>query len=163
MNLFRSRFDKRHRTPPPSGLTLWNGLLGVTGHVSETAIRGSFIDEHASVVHWQHDQATLNLSTDRIRSWNHAHDLGRQLLDLLQDANVRVLRVDLGCIDCLSSETLTQLARAHCSASQLGKQLVLENVTASVREILNVTRLDRLFGFVDAERDSEKSTKSVYT
>ena len=140
-----------------------NGSPGVPVQIPKTVICGLFSDEHMPVVHWRHDQATLNLSTERIRSWNHAHDLGRQLLDLLQDANLRVLRVDLGCIDCISSETLTQLARAHCRASQLGKQLILENVTTSVREILNVTRLDRLFGFVDAERGSERSARSVST
>jgi anti-anti-sigma factor len=160
MNFFRYRFDRRHLPTPPTGaVRVFES--GVTSRDRLTLASSN--DEHTSVVRWQHDQATLNLSTERIRSWNHAHELGRQLLNLLEDANVRVLRVDLGCIECISSETLTQLVRAHCRASQLGKQLVLENVTKSVREVLNVTRLDRLFGFVDMEQDGDRLSRSVYT
>lgn len=160
MNFFRSRFDRRYASPPPAGVFRRVETRNASG--GRLALAASN-DEHTSVVRWQHDQATLNLATERIRSWNHVHDLGRQLRNLLEDANVRVLRVDLGRIDCISSETLTQLARAHCRASQLGKQLVLENVTKSVREVLNVTRLDRLFGFVDRERDGDRVGRSVYT
>jgi len=102
-----------------------------------------------SVVHWDGGQATLNLSMQRIRSWSHAHDLGRQLSNLLEDNDVRVLRVDLRSIDRISSETLAQLSRVHCRASQMDKLLILENVTEPVAEVLRVTRLDRLFGLLD--------------
>jgi len=156
MNLFGPRFEKLHNSPPAGLARLVRFGESSRWQSNGIADLGS-ASEHASVVRWQQDQATLNLTTQRIRCWNHAHDLGRQLLNLLEDTNIRVLRVDLACIESVSSETLAQLARVHCRASQLGKKLLLANVTDPVREVLHVTRLDRLFGMSDLNQSQVTS------
>jgi len=153
MTWFRGRIDKPHFGPPASVLTRFLGNRYLShpgdGNPPET-------DKHESVVRWRNDQAILDITRDRIRSLGHSFELGRQLTDLLSDSNVQVLRVDLGRVDRVSSETLTQLIQVHCRASQLGKQLVLENVTSTVRDVLHVTRLDRLFGFGEENSAEQK-------
>ncbi len=91
-------------------------------------------------------------------------DLGREMLLLLDDPKLRVLCIDLSGIVWISSEALTQFARAHYRASQSGKEVVLENVGSVVRNVLHLTRLDRIFeqlneqgGVVSSGGDSLRS------
>lgn len=130
MNLFNRRFDLRQPSVP--SLQFRDSLKG-----------------HASVVQWQGKQLTLRLSNDRFGNWKQAHDLGQQMVNLLADDKVSVLRVDLAGLTSIGSEALTQFARAHYHAGQLGKQVVLENVSEPIRNVFHVTRLDRLYGLID--------------
>ncbi len=142
MSLFNLRFDARHE-------------LDASSRVSHQA--------HSSVVHWQGNQATLRLSKNRYSTWKQAHDLGRQMINLLEDENVNSLRVDMQGLTMIGSEALSQFARAHIRASQLGKRVVLENVSGSIRDVFHVTRLDRLVGLIDDGRSDDRWDAEIET
>ena len=137
MNLFNRRFDRRQPSVPR--FRFRDSLKG-----------------HASVVKWQGKQLTLRLSDNRFGTWQQAHDLGQQIINLLEDDKVSVLRVDLAGLSWVGSEALTQFARAHYHAGQIGKQVVLENVSEPIRNVFHATRLDRLFGLIEDHHANDR-------
>ncbi|MFK8113663.1 MAG: STAS domain-containing protein [Rubripirellula sp.] len=52
--------------------------------------------------------------------------------------------VDLSTVETISSKELSELIRLQLLAKHYGKCLVLKNLHATVKEILTLTRLDRL-------------------
>jgi len=105
----------------------------------------------------QRDQVSLTLPpVDKLRTLRETLYCGQQMLSLLDDPNLRVLRVDLRSVKWVSSELLAQFARVHYRASQQGKHVILENANEAVQEVFHVTRFDRLFE-LNVAKDSRDS------
>lgn len=100
---------------------------------------------------------SVALTESHLRSWQSRDQLIQCITRLLSDPEIQVLHVDMSEIRWLDGESLAQFARAHCNASQMGKQIILENVCDAVREIFHVTRFDRLVGLVDEQSPSERT------
>ena len=139
MSFWKVRFDRKH------------ALSGSRLPSSST------LPSQSTVVSWEHDQAVLKVDGCGILSRSHACDLGKQISDLLNHPDVRILRIDLAEVPVVNSEMLSQFTRAHCRASQLGKAFRLENLNSSVQEVFYITRLDRLFAMNDSARTAASS------
>ena len=139
MKFFTSRFDRRQGTNPNHGEPSADAASTAVGPFDVSRQRG---------------QASLKLpSTQRLRTLSEMHRCGQQMLSLLNEPSLRVLRVDIGGLKWVNSELLAQFARVHYRASQQGKHVILENASAAVREVFHVTRFDRFFE-LNAGKDS---------
>lgn len=98
----------------------------------------------------KHPQRTIvALGPSAVCDVSKTHDLGPQLIQLLDADRPQVLWVDLGQIEQVSSECLNQLISVNCHARSKGIQLVLANLCQPLREVFRITRLDRLFELGD--------------
>ena len=131
MRFFAVRFDKRQGTSP--------------AHVAPAAGATSTAIDSLNVSR-QRGQVSLTLPpAQRLRTLSETYLYGQQMLNLLDDPSLRVLRVDLSSIKWVNSELLAQFAKVHYRASQQGKHVILENASEAVREVFHVTRFDRFF------------------
>jgi anti-anti-sigma regulatory factor len=165
MNFFPVRFDRLHdrfrslRSPSSASPTQTPSGRAI----SATTILPVQQDERESqdeVSNLVIDQGRvhLKLSESQVFDRGEREAFGRLLRRLLEDPRVNLLRVDLSTIHWLEGESLAQFVRAHCRASQLGKQIILENVCEGLRELFHVTRFDRLVGIVDEARPPQASS-----
>jgi len=130
MRFFTERFDRRQGTNP-------NHAAAADG--ASKAIASANVSR-------QRDQVSLTLPpVEKLRTLRETLHCGQQMLSLLDDPSLRVLRVDLRSIKWVNSELLAQFARVHYRASQQGKHVILENASDAVREVFHVTRFDRFF------------------
>jgi anti-anti-sigma factor len=100
----------------------------------------------------KHPQRTVvALGPSAICDVARTHDLGSQLIGLLDTDRPSLLVVDLGQVGQISSECLNQLINVNCYARSTGVKLVLANLCQPLREVFRITRLDRLFEIADSE------------
>lgn len=153
MSFWKVRFDRKHALSGsrlPSAPNLANGTASMPP-------RSLPADEPLTVVAWESDQVVLKVGCHGVQSRLHACELGKQISDLLSNPDLRVLRIDFADVPGMNSEMLSQLTRAHCQASQLGKVFRLENLNSSVQEVFYITRLDRLFAMNESARAAASS------
>lgn len=80
------------------------------------------------------------------------YQVGDRLLELVGDDRVRELQLDLSAAKFLSSAMLDRFVVVHKRATKSGKRMVLENVRRELREVLALTRLDRLLEIGEEEQ-----------
>jgi anti-anti-sigma factor len=138
MNFFPVRFDRSHDKVRPIKAASSPPLHVRSG-------------DHEKPLSMMVDQGrvVLSLQESHLDHWQSREELGQRLCQILDDPKVRVLRIDMTDVAWLDGDALAQFARIHCKASQLGKQIILENVSDAVREIFHLTRFDRVVGLVD--------------
>src|SRR5262245_61906084 len=90
------------------------------------------------------DAARVRWTVPKLVDSTVIYQVGDQLLALLSDSQVQKLELDLAAVKFLSSAMLDRFVVVHRRATQAGKRMVLENVRPELREVLSITRLDRL-------------------
>src|SRR5688572_23735834 len=73
-----------------------------------------------------------------------SEDVGRAFDDLVADPVAPHLTLDLGAVEFISSVALGQLVALNRQVRTKGGSLQLTNLRAGVRQVLTLTRLDRL-------------------
>jgi anti-anti-sigma factor len=76
----------------------------------------------------------------------HADQIGKQLLALADPAGTKVVALDLGNVEYITSTVLGHMVGLHKRLQAAGGRLLLENVRPPVRDILRVTMLDQVLG-----------------
>ncbi len=133
MNLFALRFDNPHHR------VVRKPVLENTEYAPGA---GDLV-----IVRWDAGVVIVRPQFDRSQSVAKWFQQGQQLAQLLDDPELRLLKIDLSNIGWIRSELVSQLTKLHCCASRLGKEVVLINVSESVSEIFHLTRVDRLLQF----------------
>jgi len=80
--------------------------------------------------------------------------------DFLRRGNDQII-LDLEDVDFIDSAGLGELVRSHMSVRSHGGQLKLVNPSASVQDLLNITKLDRVFDIPADEATALASFKTV--
>jgi anti-sigma B factor antagonist len=80
--------------------------------------------------------------------------------DFLRRGNEQII-LDLEDVDFIDSAGLGELVRSHMSVRSHGGQLKLVNPSASVQDLLNITKLDRVFDIPADEATALASFKTV--
>lgn len=99
----------------------------------------------------QPDKTVVSIGAIAMQDLSEVRDLGAWLIQLLEEEAPKVLVVDLGQVQCLTSESLNQLINLNCHAQERGTKLVLSNLCRPLLDVFRITRLDRLFEVVEAD------------
>ena len=78
--------------------------------------------------------------------------IGEQLFSLVDDLGRRKLLLNFGNVEYLSSAALSKLITLNKKLQQVGGKLILCNIDANIREVFEITRLNKVFSiFPDEE------------
>lgn len=78
------------------------------------------------------------------------HEFAEKLGDAVRDAAPGTLVLDLGLVDYMSSRGLRALTMARNDAQAAGVEIILAGANERMREILAISRYDKIFRVVDA-------------
>lgn len=97
------------------------------------------------------DDRVVRFDSGAINDDSVSGQLLRQLVPVCEGLQGNSLHVDLDSVDVLCSSGLNSLIQIHRHVRRSGGEVRLDNVSAGVREVLKVTRLERIFRFAGSE------------
>lgn len=103
-------------------------------------------------------ETTVSLSSDTLTRVDSAGQMSRRLCDLLQDQppldsgkeDPSLVNLDFSNVDRITSAGLNGLIQLRSRSRVLGFRVKLVNVPTKVREVFELTRLERMFEFEES-------------
>ena len=111
----------------------------------------------SSKVEEQGESRTITLGDDQLNRFGAGREITVHLEELASEEATREavqLNLDLKKVEGITSAGLNELIGIYSQARNRGIRLVLLDVQESVREIFNLTRLERMFEFDCSKRGS---------
>jgi anti-sigma B factor antagonist len=91
------------------------------------------------------DVTIVCLNERKILSEEHIHVLAQQLLDLVKEPGEKKLLLNFRNVEYMSSAVLGMLVTLNKKIQAAGGKLVLCNIDPAIREVFEITKLDKLF------------------
>ena len=105
---------------------------------------------------------TVSISPHHLSRYESARQLSEEVCSLVKECagdeefgeDTDQLILDLASVDRISSAGLNGLIQMNSKSRSQGVRLVLVNVSSSVREVFELTRLERMFEFAPGDSSS---------
>ena len=99
----------------------------------------------------QNNVGVVTFTTSRILDQSNVQQLGEELDELLDKHKLKKIVLNFGNISYMSSAVMGKLVSLHKKLKAAGGQLKLCNIVASIFEIFQIMRFDRLFEIRESE------------
>lgn len=97
------------------------------------------------------DVTVVRFVDRKILDVTNIHELGRELVQLVEELNRKKLLLNFSAVEFLSSETLGELIKLEKKVKQHAGKLMLTNIKPEIYEVFAITRLNKLFDIRDDE------------
>jgi anti-sigma B factor antagonist len=97
------------------------------------------------------DVTVVRFVDRKILDVTNIHELGRELVQLVEEQNRKKLLLNFSAVEFLSSETLGELIKLEKKVKQHTGKLMLTNIKPEIYEVFAITRLNKLFDIRDDE------------
>lgn len=103
------------------------------------------------------DITVVNFVDKKILDEQNIQMIGDDLFRLVDELGRRKLLLNFANVEFMSSAALGKLIRLHQRLTQVSGKLVLCNISKSILEIFQLTRLDKMLKIVDSEQQGLES------
>lgn len=103
------------------------------------------------------DITVVNFVDKKILDEQNIQMIGDDLFRLVDELGRRKLLLNFANVEFMSSAALGKLIRLHQRLTQVSGKLVLCNISKSILEIFQLTRLDKMLKIVDSEQEGLES------
>jgi anti-sigma B factor antagonist len=98
------------------------------------------------------DVTVVNFTDRKILDEQNIQVIGEQLFSLVDEAGRRKLLLNFGNVEYLSSAALAKLITLNKKLQQANGRLILCNIDPQIREVFEITKLNKLFTIHDEEQ-----------
>jgi anti-sigma B factor antagonist len=98
------------------------------------------------------DVTVVNFTDRKILDEQNIQIIGEQLFSLVDESGRRKLLLNFGNVEYLSSAALAKLITLNKKLQAAGGRLILCNIDPQIREVFEITRLNKLFTIHDEEQ-----------
>ncbi len=91
------------------------------------------------------DVTVVNFTDRKILDEQNIQVIGEQLFSLIDELNRKKLLLNFGNVEYMSSAALGKLITLNKKVQTAGGRLVLCNIDPQIREVFEITKLDKLF------------------
>ena len=100
------------------------------------------------------DVTVVRFVDRKILDVTNIHELGRELVQLVEEQQKKKLLLNFTTVEFLSSETLGELIKLEKKVKQHSGKLILTNIKPEIYEVFAITRLNKLFDIRDDEAEA---------
>src|ERR1700756_3944579 len=100
------------------------------------------------------DVTVVNFVDRKILDEQNIQIIGEQLFSLVDEVGRRKLLLNFGNVEYLSSAALGKLITLNKKVQSAGGRLILCNIDPQIREVFEITRLDKLFVIKNDEQEA---------
>jgi anti-sigma B factor antagonist len=98
------------------------------------------------------DVTVVNFTDRKILDEQNIQIIGEQLFSLVDESGRRKILLNFGNVEYLSSAALAKLITLNKKVQQVGGRLILCNIDPQIREVFEITKLNKLFTIHDEEQ-----------
>src|SRR5207253_5020724 len=98
------------------------------------------------------DVTVVNFTDRKILDEQNIQIIGEQLYSLVDEAGRRKILLNFGNVEYLSSAALAKLITLNKKLQQTGGRLILCNIDPQIREVFEITKLNKLFNIQAEEQ-----------
>src|SRR5437773_1911600 len=98
------------------------------------------------------DATVVHFTDRKILDEQNIQIIGEQLFSLVDELGRRKLLLNFGNVEYLSSAALRKLVTLNKKLQQAGGRLILCNIDPQIREVFEITKLNKLFTIHDEEQ-----------
>src|SRR5947199_8514477 len=98
------------------------------------------------------DVTVVNFTDRKILDEQNIQSIGEQLYGLVDEAGRRKILLNFGNVEYLSSAALAKLITLNKKLQQSGGRLILCNIDPQIREVFEITKLNKLFNIQPEEQ-----------
>src|ERR1700716_3416885 len=95
------------------------------------------------------DGTVVNFIDRKILDEQNIQKIGEDLFSLVDELGRRKILLNFGNVEYLSSAALAKLITLNKKLQQVGGRLILCNIDAQIKEVFEITKLNRLFTIFD--------------
>ncbi|CAN5416957.1 STAS domain-containing protein [soil metagenome] len=99
------------------------------------------------------DVTVVSFTDKKILDEQNIQVIGEQLFSLIDELGRKKILLNFGNVEYMSSAALGKLITMNKKVQGAGGKLVLCNIDANIREVFEITRLDKLFVIKGDEQD----------
>jgi anti-sigma B factor antagonist len=99
------------------------------------------------------DVTVVSFTDKKILDEQNIQVIGEQLFSLIDELGRKKILLNFGNVEYMSSAALGKLITLNKKVQGAGGKLVLCNIDANIREVFEITRLDKLFVIKGDEQD----------
>jgi anti-sigma B factor antagonist len=100
------------------------------------------------------DVTVVRFVDRKILDVTNIHELGRELIQLVEEQQRKKLLLNFSTVEFLSSETLGEVIKLEKKVKQHVGKLILTNIKPEIYEVFAITRLNKLFDIRDDEAEA---------
>jgi anti-sigma B factor antagonist len=100
------------------------------------------------------DVTVVSFTDRKILDEQNIQNIGEQLFSLVDESGRKKLLLNFGNVEYMSSAALGKLITLNKKVQSAGGRLVLCNIDASIREVFEITKLDKLFVIKNDEQEA---------
>jgi anti-sigma B factor antagonist len=100
------------------------------------------------------DVTVVNFTDRKILDEQNIQIIGEQLFSLVDELGRRKLLLNFGNVEYMSSAALGKLITLNKKVQSAGGRLILCNIDPQIREVFEITKLDKLFDIRNEEQEA---------
>jgi anti-sigma B factor antagonist len=100
------------------------------------------------------DVTVVNFTDRKILDEQNIQIIGEQLFSLVDELGRRKLLLNFGNVEYMSSAALGKLITLNKKVQAAGGRLILCNIDPQIREVFEITKLDKLFDIRNEEQEA---------